>query len=1114
MAARLEREKVAVLGGGPAAVTAAFDLTATPELRERFEVTVYQLGWRLGGKCASGRNAQECGRIEEHGLHVWFGFYENAFSVMRAAYEELDRPPGHPLATLEDAFKGCDETVLYDRQGIGWQDFSFTWPRNKQAPGGVYELPGFLEIVARMCDLALDHWDALNAEHPEHLGAVAPCERFTPGWFLDIARGVGVGAGIDSARGGEYLLHLARHLARAARPSGTARRGHVSRLRRSKIGWVRQASPEHLLVILLTRFRDWLWEHVVREHCQQDPHLRLFFTLIDTFVSATAGIVEDGVLEHGWEAINDRDLCEWLTANGAKQVTVGATPAQRSPALRAIYDVAFGYPGGNIEEANVAAGTAMNDLLRLAFSYRGSVLYKMQAGMGDTVLTPFYEVLKRRGVKFEFFHAVTDLRLSSDGQLLEAIEVVPQVELERDTYDPLVVVEELECWPSEPRWEQLRDGEELKRRGIDFEVDSNPLKRDPITLRRGEHFHSAVLGIPVGALPPICAEIAERHERFARMLESARTVRTQAFQLWLVKPTPELGWAHSTDSVVGCYVEPLDTWCDMSHLLAREAWTPGDGVHGIAYFCGVLDDRPGEDQAAATARVKQNAQEFLEGHVGALWPRAVTKGPGGPIDWKLLADRQSRRGPARLAAQYWRANTTLSERYVLTPAKSVADRLAADQSGLANLVLAGDWTRNGIDGGCVEAAMTSGLQAGRALIGDERRFTGESPTWLTDRASAPGRRATPQPAPAKPAQPQPAPGPSALSPYVEYGAHTTAPPPFASSRGRFQGFLLEGDRTRIDALCERMLNVPADGAVEYMPLGHHVLMLTGSFGQVSSLAPGFEGMGFVEETQISLWVPLAAGHRDGARFVPDRLCMAVPYIFVDNPMSYVGGREDYGYPKSMGRFDPSNGLGDPLQIQAYGGNFAPGNQAGWHPLLELARVSANAATVTAPGGADVEVPETRWHGAQDLVALLRQPPADGTAPCVWPDIAFIEELVKDLAHGRARQVFLKQFRDAASAGSACYQAVIEAPIQVSGISWRPSLHEWQVTVHPLDSHPIADDLGVSTQTTRLTFELGMDMIVDPGVIVAPNPMLRGRSAIRFMRARAAGQRIGEPSPSP
>ena len=39
----------------------------------------------------------------------------------------------------------------------------------------------------------------------------------------------------------------------------------------------------------------------------------------------------------------------------------------------------------------------------------------MQAGMGDTVFTPFYEVLKRRGVRFEFFHRLENVKLASTG---------------------------------------------------------------------------------------------------------------------------------------------------------------------------------------------------------------------------------------------------------------------------------------------------------------------------------------------------------------------------------------------------------------------------------------------------------------------------------------------------------------------------------------------------------------------------------------------------------------------------------------------------------------------------------------------------------------------------
>ena len=83
-------QRLAILGGGLAGLTAAFELTNDPHWRDRFEsITVYQMGWRLGGKCASSRG--RCDRIEEHGLHVWMGFYENAFRLLRECYAELGR---------------------------------------------------------------------------------------------------------------------------------------------------------------------------------------------------------------------------------------------------------------------------------------------------------------------------------------------------------------------------------------------------------------------------------------------------------------------------------------------------------------------------------------------------------------------------------------------------------------------------------------------------------------------------------------------------------------------------------------------------------------------------------------------------------------------------------------------------------------------------------------------------------------------------------------------------------------------------------------------------------------------------------------------------------------
>ena len=146
---------------------------------------------------------------------------------------------------------------------------------------------------------------------------------------------------------------------------------------------------------------------------------------------------------------------------------------------------------------------------------------------------------------------------------------------------------------------------------------------EAIRLRVGTDFDQVVLGIPVGALAPICGELMERDERFRRGIESARTVRTQAFQLWLkTEQCSELGWAYGENSVTGCYVEPLDTYCDMTHLIPREAWDPGASVRSIAYFCGVLDESPRrETQMMPRRRVRAQRGRVPEPRLGG--PLAV-----------------------------------------------------------------------------------------------------------------------------------------------------------------------------------------------------------------------------------------------------------------------------------------------------------------------------------------------------------------------------------------------------------------------------------------------------------------------------------------------------------
>ncbi|HEY2437853.1 MAG TPA: FAD-dependent oxidoreductase, partial [Solirubrobacteraceae bacterium] len=176
------RVKIAILGGGCGGLAAAWELTASPARRARFDVTVYERGWQLGGKGASGRTPHAGGRgqrIHEHGLHIWFGFYDHAFRMLRGAYEESGLAVGDDWWMVP--FQRCDDVSLYEQREDGtWLRQPVHLPRRGGSERGPPTEPrrlGIARVMARTTRLlATGLRTELGVTRAHRGGVSAPAE--------------------------------------------------------------------------------------------------------------------------------------------------------------------------------------------------------------------------------------------------------------------------------------------------------------------------------------------------------------------------------------------------------------------------------------------------------------------------------------------------------------------------------------------------------------------------------------------------------------------------------------------------------------------------------------------------------------------------------------------------------------------------------------------------------------------------------------------------------------------------------------------------------------------------------------------------------------------------
>jgi uncharacterized protein with NAD-binding domain and iron-sulfur cluster len=730
------KRKVAVLGAGPAGLAAAFALTRTPELRARYAVTVYQMGWRAGGKSSTGRAMDKGWRIEQNGSHYLFGCYGNSFALVRQAYEVLEEHGVTGFGTYREQF--VPRNLIATRQDMGggeWESWFRYFPETTAWPdrGGKYPPPSHFFFVAVQLLLAFLLGLFINTKADTSRSAsvllrVLPLSPFHADLWARLVRALALGVGwiIDGplalvGRGlgaaGGWLAALLPPRVRAL-VAGAALRVADGLLRAARAA-ATLADPT-----------PWCWPWL-RRFGPVDRYHRLR-VVVELGTTAAIGVIADRLWEAGrLEAIDGLDFRAWLRKHGASDGKHGAV---ESPLVKVWYDAVVAYEDGDEHRPRISAGVTLHALFRAVVTYKGAFAYQMTHEIGDCFIAPIVRALQLRGVDLRFFHRVRDVvpGRGEDADLVDEIVVEEQIPEERRRQHRVFVtleptggrgpLEARKVWPNRPVFEddpgRYDDPCDLPH---DPPLDSYFSTQAAATrrLRRGADFHEVVFALPLGIVKDFPGLRAR--PGWAEACENVKSVATQSMRLWFRRTLDELGWS-APGPILSGFAYPYSTWEDNSQNCGSErfgTFGTNEEPQAIATLFGPLtgDKMAGTGATPAFADthqrlVEKEALRFYEQRVGALWPALEGLRDG---KFAVLLAPSGCQSEARFAWQYTRANVGPLESYVLALPGTLRHRLRPDETGFRNMYVAGEWTRNGFEVGCVEGAVISGLAAAQAL---------------------------------------------------------------------------------------------------------------------------------------------------------------------------------------------------------------------------------------------------------------------------------------------------------------------------------------------------------------------------------------------------------------
>lgn len=307
--------------------------------------------------------------------------------------------------------------------------------------------------------------------------------------------------------------------------------------------------------------------------------------------------------------------------------------------------------------------------------------------------------------------------------------------------------------------------------------------------------------------------------------------------------------------------------------------------------------------------------------------------------------------------------------------------------------------------------------------------------------------------------------------WLGHGAASLAPPA-AFTDAKTHIFAIDASIAAMQQLVDTLLNPVGGGAVRYEVVLPVAMF---SFMDIARCTSTADLVGWLPGRECAIWVPLLEIH-PGHPF-RTRVAFWSPYIFINYTIGMVTGREAWGWPKVTATIAVASDT--------------PANP-------EFSCTTTFFRTLAADTMGEHAV---LYRIAQERTAPQPAPPWQSAAAAGEGLIAnVLGGLAGDLLEAlslepKVPSVVLKQFRSADAPHLACYQAIVDSPLEVTSFGGGgPLLDTFALDITTCESHSIVSDLlgcAPNPGTTRLPVKFAAWLTFDfqalPGsnIVVAP-----------------------------